>query len=84
MRCKTFADWNYPREMICYAVHMHLKRRDVLSAGVVAASVAEQPTSANSPWKEDDRGKLVISFVISGPKNAGRSSATAASMLREY
>jgi hypothetical protein len=57
--------------MICYPVHMHLKRRDVLravlSAGVVAASVAVQPTSANSP-KDDDRGKRRSQYQPNSPE----------------
>jgi hypothetical protein len=71
VRCKVFGDWNYPREMICYLVHMHLKRRDVLravvSAGVVAASVTVQPTSANSP-KGDDRDKRRSQYQPNSPE----------------
>lgn len=71
VRCKVFGDWNYPREMICYLVHMHLKRRDVLravvSAGVVAATVTVQPTSANSP-KGDDRDKRRSQYQPNSPE----------------
>jgi hypothetical protein len=57
--------------MICYLVHMYLKRRDVLRAvlitGVAAASVTVQPTSANGP-KGDDRGKRRSQYQPNSPE----------------
>ena len=71
VRCKALADWNYPWEMLCYPVHMYVKRRDVLravlSAGVAAASVTVQPTSAKSP-KADDRGKRRSQYQPDSPE----------------
>jgi hypothetical protein len=57
---ENFGEWNYPSEMICYVVHMNLKRRDVLRAaltvGVAAGALTVQPASADGS-NRDDRGK---------------------------